>query len=282
MGRKIGSGTFGSVILIHHKATREQFALKLFKPQALAQGQRSLLRELETLMQAQHPGILRLEGLSFNWSPKHPCPAVITPYLPAGSLEEVVTGQKPLSFVQKVRVLFGVAAAMQYLHDQAHIVHRDLKPANVLLTADLEPVVADFGLSKHVSAAQMRQTAMAGSPIYMAPELLRDEEYSVKVDVYAFGILAWELLTTSLAFAAISNPAEVTRQTVAGMRPPEGLLPPRFRDLVTRCWDASPAARPLFHEVADWIKQTANWWEGADAAPELQPFKQYVTRLGQP
>jgi serine/threonine protein kinase len=281
VGRKLGAGSFGRVYLIQRKDTREQFALKLFSSSTLSRGQRSLLRELETLMQARHPGLLPLEGLSFSWSAQDPCPAIITPYLPSGSLEEVVYGRRQFSLVQKMIALYGIAVAMGYLHDELHVVHRDLKPANVLLDADLQPVVADFGLSKHVTASHMRQTCLAGSPIYMAPELLKDEEYSVKVDVYAFGILAWEVITQTPAFATITSAQELVNRTVNGLRPPLDQVPQKLRDLVTYAWDQVPKSRPGFPRIARWLKKPKCWWHVPLDSPELAPFHAYVAKLEQ-
>jgi serine/threonine protein kinase len=258
--------------------TGEQFALKLFTPAALSRDQRSLLREMETLMQVRHPAVLPLVGLSFSWSAENPFPAILTPYLPSGSLEDVIAKKRRLSAIQKMIVLFGISAAMDWLHEEARIVHRDLKPANVLLNSRLEPVVADFGLAKHVTADQMRQTAMAGSPVYMAPELVRGQEYSVKVDVYAFGILAFELLTTSMAFMSFSNGQELGAQTVKGLRPPEGEIPEKLRDLVVQCWADKPTDRPTFRSILEWLGKAENWWEqSVGVRPDA--FNEYVAKL---
>jgi serine/threonine protein kinase len=186
-------------------------------------------------------------------SDKDEHPAILTEFLPNGSVQDVLDRKnRQFSPTQKMIVLYGIAEALRYLHDDLHVVHRDVKPANVMLTHDNEPVVGDFGLAKGVpdSAARMRQTWIAGSPIYMAPELIRNEEYTTKVDVYAYAVMAWEILSETVAYEKVSNLAQLHHLVLRGGRPTiRSSVPEAFRTLIEKGWDPAPEARPTFGEI---------------------------------
>ena len=248
--RELGRGSFGSVILCTEKTTKNKFAIKFLEELTSADEQRAFLREVEVLVQAQHPAVLHLYGFSLKESNKNPYPFIVTEYLPNGSLEDVISGNKKFDNTKKMISLYGIASAMDYLH-QLRIVHRDLKPANVMLNNLDEPVVGDFGLSKIMNQSIMRQTQAAGSPIYMAPELLRRADYSNKVDVYAYGVMIYELLTGQLAFEELQSMIQLIQAVCSGTRPSfkDVNLPENFQNLIKRCWDNNPDLRPTFREI---------------------------------
>jgi serine/threonine protein kinase len=151
--------------------------------------------------------------------------------------------------------LNGICEAMRYLPGDLEIVHRDLKPANVMLSNDDKPVVGDFGLAKLAGNASLRQTFQAGSPIYMAPELVRDEEYTRSVDVYAFAIMAWEIITGGFAFADVTSPVDVKRRVVNGERPKfQKGFPENWKQLIERAWSGTGSDRPSFAEICQMFK----------------------------
>ena len=102
-------------------------------------------------------------------------------------------GGEKYSTLKKMRMLKEVASAMKYLHS-LNVIHRDLKPGNVLVTANEETRVMDFGLSKLAMSTGITQTMRVGTSVYTAPEVLTGH-YDEKVDVFSFGILMYVLLT---------------------------------------------------------------------------------------
>jgi serine/threonine protein kinase len=130
-------------------------------------------------------------------------------FMANGSLETVIEedDRKGWDLTQKYIMIIRIAAGMQYLH-ACNVIHRDLKTANVMMDGKLEPFIGDFGLSKViVSHGVLTMTMAGGTPIYMAPEIYESSEYSIKVDVYAYGVVVYRVMTGLVPFSELPNPA---------------------------------------------------------------------------
>ncbi len=141
-----------------------------------------------------------------------------------------------------------IAAGVHYLHIN-NIIHRDLKSGNVLLMADLTPKVCDFGSAKATDHTTTKQTQKTGTPYWMPPEAIKDEDISQSWDVYSYGILLWELWTHKLPFTDV-KPYLLPGKIVAGLRPP---IPtdcnPGISALMEECWRDDRRSRPTFHAI---------------------------------
>jgi hypothetical protein len=274
--KRLGNGAFGYVVLAENKTTKQKVALKFLKEAIVApEEQRAFFREVESMAHANHPAVLKFVGFNMAGSQDEPGPVIATEYLPNGNVEDIISRRRTVSPAQKMIILYGICEALAYLHGK-RIVHRDLKPANVMLNADLEPVVGDFGLAKTMTQDRMRQTFMMGSPVYMAPELYRDDEFSDKVDVYAFGIMTFEILTDTLAFNDIQNPGTLRKKVLSGGRPElPASVPEIYKELLAKLWAAKDTDRPSFRHVAKWFKDGRLNLNGAD----LKVFQAYVKKL---
>jgi serine/threonine protein kinase len=145
------------------------------------------------------------------------------------------------------------------------IIHRDLKSLNVLLDAALLPRLGDFGIARFAAECDT-VTMRVGTPNWMAPELFGGAGYGARVDVYAFGMLLYELASDRVPFDGVER-AAVQRAVVAGARPqlPAG-VPAPLAALIRRCWDADPRRRPDFAAVYAAFAGGAVAWPGADPA----------------
>ncbi|KAA0169891.1 hypothetical protein FNF28_01828 [Cafeteria roenbergensis] len=156
----------------------------------------------------------------------------------------------PRSAASLASVLHDVACGMQFVHEQG-IVHCDLKPSNILLDEHSHARVCDFGLSQ--VAAHRTAARAQGTQQYMAPELLTTAPVvmDAAVDVFAFGVMAWEACTGKQAFAGVFAHDDMARGVRDGIRPPIPHAAPRaLADLLESCWHGDPTMRPTFAEVA--------------------------------
>lgn len=204
----LGSGSFGKVQIVRKISDNTLYAAKIIslKKNVDTRFQVSFMRESLLMKSLSHPAIVSFYGMSFN-SFEHRNklePTILMEYLKNDSLDTILENEKkgtaPYEWTnaKKYICLIGVSHAMNHLH-QKKIIHRDLKPGNVLMDDDLYPRVSDFGLSRcfhEDESTELSKTAFVGTPKYMAPELLQyQKNYSPSVDVYAFGVMAYEIVT---------------------------------------------------------------------------------------
>uniref|UniRef100_A0A7S2BRV6 Protein kinase domain-containing protein n=1 Tax=Florenciella parvula TaxID=236787 RepID=A0A7S2BRV6_9STRA len=143
---------------------------------------------------------------------------------------------------ERVQIANDVACAMQYLHENK-IIHRDIKSHNLLVAPGGIVKLCDFGLVK-------TKNTQAGTPAYMAPELLENASFNKSVDVYAFGILLWELFTGEVPFAGYEIPDIITQVTSGNrLRVPTVDTPVEIRRMIEDCWAQDPKARPSFPDI---------------------------------
>lgn len=259
--RALGKGSYGSVNLVKNIDTNEKLAMKTITVDSSFSDDdiQSLYREIEIMAESKHPCVLNLKGFSLP-DKKTRYASILIPFMTNGSLEDLLekakSKPKNLTFSRKLIILYGVAAGMQYLH-RIKVLHRDLKPGNILLNDDYEPVIGDFGFSKFAETKEaMRMSMTGGTPLYMAPELYDNYTYGFKVDVYAFGMMAYELLTGIEPFHDVKNPAGIPQKVLKGTRPniPSFIQKP-FKELITSCWAQDPDDRPNFDEIVEGLTQ---------------------------
>lgn len=243
------------VYVAYDRRLGRRVAIKVLRPElALGVSLDRFRREIRTAASLQHPLIVpvldtgEVDGL----------PYFTMPFVEGESLRARLS-RGPLTVVETVRVLRDVARALAVAHSRG-VVHRDIKPDNVLL-ADDAAVVADFGVAKAFADARFRDTAEAaiaathttegvslGTPAYMAPEQVAADPYaSFPVDIYAVGVLAYEMLTGAPPFSGRS-PQQVMAAHIAEVPVPvqqhRPEVPPALADLVMRCLEKDPVRRP--------------------------------------
>ena len=157
----------------------------------------ALAQEFQTLASLRHPNIISVLDYGFD----EQCPYFTMDYL--ADARPILSAGKGLALVEQVGLLVQSLQALHYLHRRG-ILHRDLKPDNVLVTRDQQVKVLDFGLSVRISEAERSAGSMTGTVAYMAPEVLRGEPPTEAADLYAIGVMAYELLVGRHPFAADS------------------------------------------------------------------------------
>lgn len=252
--REIGGGGMSRVFVAQEIALGRTVVVKVLPPELAAEVSEERFRR-EVLLAAglQHPHIVPLlsagqaDGLLYY----------TMPFVEGETLRSRISREGELPVAEAVRVLAHVADAVAYAH--AHgIVHRDIKPENILLTGQ-HALVTDFGVAKALGEAASGTTLTAtglalGTAAYMAPEqVAADPAVDHRADIYALGIVAYELLAGAPPFSARTSQqlaaAHLTQQPEAVDRK-RPAVPPALATLVMSCLEKRPADRP---QSAEWI-----------------------------
>ncbi|OHT12254.1 hypothetical protein TRFO_18063 [Tritrichomonas foetus] len=242
--RELSKGGYGTIFLVKNKENQELYAAKILGEVSKPGQETKFFREIEILLTANHPSIVKCYGFSLTGFSDHPSPTIFTEYMENNSLfDRFLDSQEDpnliLSNTQKQIILLGIAKGMEYLH-QKNIFHRDLKPGNVLLDENLYPKICDFGLSKHTKNLRDRhQSIVCGTPFYMAPEVHLGK-YDCSADVYSYGVLVSELLANTL-------PNDDSDYSIIEMIPPD--TPPAIHELIESCMSNEPQKRPTFTDI---------------------------------
>ncbi|GLW67243.1 hypothetical protein Arub01_54860 [Actinomadura rubrobrunea] len=172
-------------------------------------------------------------------------PYIVSEYIDAPSLSEVLAAEGPRSGGDLDRLAIGTMTALAAIH-QAGVVHRDFKPANVLVAPD-GPRVIDFGIARALDATGTMSSTAVGTPAYMAPEQITGAPIGPQADVWAWGATMVYAATCRAAFGQDSIPAVMHR--ILHLPPDLGALTEPLRGLVAHCLIKDPAARPSSHQV---------------------------------
>jgi len=246
--RELGGGGMSRVFVATERSLGRKVVIKLLSPELTADVNRGRFRrEIQVAARLQHPHIVALlsageyEDLVYY----------TMPFIPGESLKSAVDKKGPLAVEEVVRVVYHVGEALDYAHGEG-VVHRDIKPANILRSGSYF-LVTDFGVAKALNAAMpasgMTSTGMAvGTPAYMAPEQLAgDSAADHRIDIYAVGLLAYELLKGKSPFAA-TTPQRILAAVLT--QEPQPLIevrpdvPRRLSDIVMSCLSKEPDERP--------------------------------------
>ncbi|KAL6785226.1 hypothetical protein ACKKBG_A02970 [Auxenochlorella protothecoides x Auxenochlorella symbiontica] len=223
----------------------------------------SLHKEAHMMASMRHPNVVGFLGLCTN------PPCVASEYCARGSLTDVLRGaaRSParaaqLDWSRRLNMALDACKGMLYLHSHAPpIVHRDLKSPNLLVDRHWRVKISDFNLSKLLDGSPVMSSLAATNPRWLAPEILAGHAATFASDVYAFGIVLWEMLTWELPWPT-SNPWQVVTVVTEGGRlavPDRAALPgpdtqdwdglDAYVDLIRACWAQNPNDRPTFSEV---------------------------------
>ncbi|XP_060217888.1 serine/threonine-protein kinase PEPKR2 [Lycium barbarum] len=189
MGEALGKGKFGSVFMCRSKVTGVEFACK-----TLPKGEETVHKEVEIMQHLSgHPGVVTLHSVYEDAESFH----LVMELCPGGRLIDEMTKEGRYSEHKAANIFKDLMLVIQYCHDMG-VVHRDIKPENILLTASGKIKLADFGLAMRIAKGQSL-SGLAGSPAYVAPEVLIGE-YGQKADIWSAGVLLHALLVGVLPF----------------------------------------------------------------------------------
>lgn len=243
VGTRVGIGFFGEVFRGVWNGT--DVAIKVFLEQDLtAENMEDFCNEISILSRLRHPNVILFLGACTR--PPHL--SMVTEYMEMGSLYYLIhlSGQKKkLSWRRRLKMIRDICRGLMCIH-RMKIVHRDLKSANCLVNKHWTVKICDFGLSRMMINSPMRDSSSAGTPEWMAPELIRNEPFTEKCDIFSLGVIMWELCTLNRPWDGVPPERVVYAVANEGSRLdiPEGPL----GRLITDCW-AEPQERPSCEEI---------------------------------
>jgi serine/threonine protein kinase len=250
--RYVGSGGMGVVYEAEHVAIGRKVAIKLIREERLrGPHARGLLEEARAASAIRHHGIIDIHGFGQQ-------PGVgqylVMEYLEGRSLDEIMQRRVPMGLSGALPLLCEVLDALSAAH-AAGVIHRDLKPSNIFVVRQSDGSehvkVLDFGLAKvadvpHGHIAQSHPSLVVGTPRYMAPEQALGQEVGPRTDLYAVGVIAFELLTGQRLFPGASHMEVLFHHLKSSPPVPSSLapLPPELDALILRLLAKAPQQRP--------------------------------------
>jgi len=195
----LGEGGFGAVYRAYQPLVKREVAIKVILPEFA--NQPDFVRRFETEAQL----VARLEHLHIvplydYW--RDPSGAfLVMRMLKGGNLETLMVEKGPLSLDETLRLVEQISSALVVAH-QSNVIHRDLKPANILLDAEGNAYLSDFGIAKEVGGTGDGDNFMVGTPAFIAPEQIKNQPTSPQTDIYCLGLIVYQALTGRHAFNA--------------------------------------------------------------------------------
>ena len=250
LGRELGGGGMSRVFLVEDTTLRRSLVVKVLPPEMAADVSIARFqREITLAARLQHPHIVPLLATGETQG----LPYYTMPFVEGESLRDRLARGGELPIVEAVRLLREIATALAYAHEKG-IVHRDIKPENVLLSGGIA-LVTDFGVAKALLASTtsglgpLTSVGVAiGTPAYMSPEQISaDPGIDHRADLYALGLIAYEMLVGQSPFAGRTAQALLAAHVISAPEPLQQrrpAVPPALATLVMRCLEKRPADRP--------------------------------------
>ncbi|KFP57868.1 Cytoplasmic tyrosine-protein kinase BMX, partial [Cathartes aura] len=247
--RELGSGQFGVVHLGKWKGQYD-VAIKMIKEGEMSEDE--FIEEAQTMMRLNHPKLVRLYGVCSKSYPIY----LVTEYMPNGCLLSYLRSHgKELQPLQLLEICYDVCDAMAFL-ESCQFIHRDLAARNCLVDSNLTVKVSDFGMTRYVLDDLYVSSLGTKFPVkWSAPEVFHYTKFSSKSDVWAFGILMWEVFTLGKQPYELYDNRQVIEKVSQGYRlyRPQ-LVSDIIYQIMYNCWHELPEKRPAFYQLLSFFE----------------------------
>ena len=261
----IGIGGSSEVYLGNYRGT--EVAIKKLKISEFTEKNiKEFEREVSSLLMLRHPNLVLFMGAITELNNI----SIVTEYCSGGNLFDLLYRKKNifLSWNLRIKILLEISIGMNFLHtNNPPIIHRDLKSLNILLTEKINKStdstkikISDFGLSKILKSLDLNNnmTGQLGTCHWMAPEVIENKDYTIKADVYSFGILIFEICSRQIPYFGMNLQQIQYFVTVKKGRPDINLIeknvPIGLVNLMIKCWDENYNNRPSFSQIIEFLK----------------------------
>jgi serine/threonine protein kinase len=286
---QLGEGGMAIVYKAYDTRLETDVAVKVirtekFTPEVLVRALKRFEREAKSLARLTHPNIVKVTD--YGEHENHPY--LVMPYLAGGNLKERIKQTGAIPWQEAARLLVPIAQALEFAHSQG-MIHRDVKPSNILLTQSGQPMLTDFGVAKVVeeeATLDLTGTAAAvGTPEYMAPEQT-GKNIDHRVDIYALGIVFYEMITGRRPFEADTPLAVIVKQASDPLPRPSQFMP-GLPDVVEKVLIKVLAKKPedryqSMGEFAKVLEGLATAQQQATAKVPVKNVEAYFPAQGKP
>ncbi|PRP89419.1 putative leucine-rich repeat receptor-like protein kinase [Planoprotostelium fungivorum] len=258
----LGEGSFG--IVFKSKWRDISVAVKQIRAEHVTAEQvQSFLSEVSILQRLRaHPNVVMFIGMTIPPDPL----SLVTEFCEGGGLYEYLR-KKEVDWDTKLQFIQGIAQGMLHLHIEK-VIHRDLAVRNILLSKFNEPKVSDFGMSRVQLNDSNNTNSEIGPLKWMAPEALTQREYSVKSDVFSFGVVCWEIITVRDPWEDVGPVEAAIAVSTRGERLPiPSDCDPSIYKLIQVCWRAAPEDRPTFEEICRYLSDGKQLMDSTPVLP---------------
>ena len=246
----LGEGSFGKAYLAQCNNDNKEYVIKQITLEGMSDEEKNeTFNEAKILKKLDHPNIIKFKEVFLQRKPK-PALNIVTEFADGGDLNQKIEKQKkvPFSEAQILDYLTQICLALQHIHKKK-IIHRDLKSGNIFLMKSGMVKVGDFGIAKGLQSTWEKAKTLVGTPYFLSPEIISNKPYDAKSDIWALGVLLYELMTFKMPFNAVSLPLLSIKINRGVYKPPPSTYSYEIRDLLKKCLTIDPDKRPSIDQI---------------------------------
>ena len=241
----INRGGMASVYKARRISDSKLFALRVMLPEIepTPKAVREFVGGCKLALELDHPNIQRIYEVNTSNDP----PYVGLEYIEGDNLKQAILRNRDSMTISPLRAILEIAEGISFLHSK-NIIHRDIKPENILVAGRGHVHVADFGLAIRKDGSEVVTKSIAGSPSYLAPEVINGRRYSDSTDIYSFGVTTYEIMTRRTPYGG-ANEHEIMQKHIDSAIQPRSIrelnptIPEQVEEIVMKLIARDPAKR---------------------------------------